>query len=187
MIAGYRFVERFSPASGDAWARYIAWSGYAHLAEVVGLDCMLNPPLLCEYEAADWPHVVFGEHLFGCFGDIEFARRRVQDRFEPVRHQLLALAREPAEHELQHAQLQDFRFLGFDLIEEATGISALANCTGFARAFTPQDLSACGLVTSASRAYAIRSALATCYPDENHADCAVWAVWRFEPGLEQQG
>jgi hypothetical protein len=50
--------------------------------------------------------------------------------------------------------------MGFDLIDEASSISALTNCGGFARAFENSELSGAGLVPAASRAYEIQRALA---------------------------
>ena len=80
--------------------------------------------------------------------------------------------------------------MGFELIEEATSISALTNCGGFEGAFVPRDLTECGLVYTASRAYEIRQTLLALYPNDPHADCVVWAVWRCEtaqPAAESLG
>jgi hypothetical protein len=176
---GYRLVERFSPRSGEGWRRYLEWSGLSHLTEVVGLDASLCPGLVQEYADEDWEHLVFAEHLFACFDGVAYALRRVGDAFDKGRHQVLALAREPALEDAPQ-ELPGFRFMGFDLVDESTSISALTNCSGFEGALAPADLSACGLVVDPRRAHAIREALATLFPEEHHADCAVWAIWRQE-------
>lgn len=177
MEIGYRIVERFTPAH-DGWAKYVDWSGLSHLEEVVGLDCCLCPSVIKTYVADDREHLVFAEHLFACFDDQEYATGRVTDALNVDLHQILALAREPPEEELIALDLACFRFMGFDLIEEATCISALTNCGGFEGVFLPTDLSPQGLVPAAARAYEIRRSLGTLFPNEPHANCAIWAVWR---------
>ena len=96
---------------------------------------------------------------------------------------LLAAAREPTEADADSWHLAGFQFKGCDLIEEWSEVSALTNCGGFEAAFRSADLSPCGLIPRAARAYEIRDALNIHYPDEEHADCAAWAVWRLEHRL----
>lgn len=179
---GFIVVERFGAADVGSWSNYVAFSGLTHLTEIVGLDSSLSPRLLKSYEAEDWNHLAFTEQLFGCFNDLAYALRRSSNDVDPRRHQVLAVAREPTEAEVRGVSLENFMFMGFELIEEATTISALTNCGGFEGAFSASDLSSCGLVPTASRAYEIRGALEALFPEENHAHCAVWAVWRREPG-----
>ena len=177
---GYRVVESFSPDSKESWEKYIQWSGLVHLTEVVGLDCSLSPSVLGKLEDEDWNHLVFGEELGDCLDDLAYLRRRVAGVFDRKRHQILAVAREPSERDVEQAGLLGFRFMGFELIEEASGTSALTNCGGFEGAFDPSDLSKSGLVSSAARAYNIRDALLKLFPKEHHAECTVWALWRLE-------
>jgi hypothetical protein len=181
MIMGYRVVERFSPSSGASWAKYIAGSGLSGLTEVVGLDASLCPPLLHRHTDQDSAHAVFGGNFIGCFDDLDYALSRLDVAFDPERHQVLAVAREPVEADVMAAELPGFRFKGFELIaDEESAFSALTNCGGFDLAFGPDDLSECGLVRTAARAYEIAESLGELYPDEPHADCTVWALWRQE-------
>ena len=177
---GYTVRERFGPPSGDAWTKYHSWSGLGHLVEVVGLDALLCPNLLPKYEDEDWNHLVFADHEFGIFDDLAYALHRLGGGYDVRRHQLLAVSREPTASEVRGARAEGFRFLGCDLIEKATSISALTNCGGFDGAYEASDVSNCGLVAETSRAYEIRGALRRLYPNENHAHCAVWAIWRRE-------
>jgi hypothetical protein len=176
----YRVAARFSAESGEAWTKFIKWSGLGHLTEIVGLDTMLRPSVFGELVGEDWDHLMFGETIGDCFDDLEFLLRRMSGRFDAGHHQVLALLREPLDHDVQHAVLPGFRFMGFELVEEETSTSALTNCGGFEGAFEGSDLSQAGLVASASQAYRIRDALAKRFPDEPHAQCAVWALWRRE-------
>jgi hypothetical protein len=183
MKVGYRIQERFSPEGGDRWSKYIQWSGLVHLKEVVGLDCLLCPSVLREYVDEDWPHLILLGHIFACFDDVQYALNRIGKVFNDKRHQVLAVAREPAEEQVLAARLSGFRFLGYELIEEATSISALTNCGGFDNAFAPADLSEYGLILTAGHAREIQRSLADLFPNEHHAECAVWAVWRREIAL----
>lgn len=177
---GYRMAERFSPTWGESWVNYIEWSGFVHLTEIVGLDCLLSPAVPDALLDEDWNHVVFGDHLLKCFGDLAYLLHRSASTYDASRHQVLALAREPVEHDLERVHLPGFRFMGFELVDEEDEISALTNCGGFDGAFDRSDISASGLIVSLSRAYAVREALATLFPDHAHSECAVWAVWRLQ-------
>jgi hypothetical protein len=179
MRVGYRIVERFSPWH-DSWASYAKGSGLSHLTEVVGLDCSLCPPVQKEYFGQDDGHLVFEEYISACFRDLEYALSRTQGVFDARYHQVLALAREPTEEDVVTTNLPGCRFKGYELIEDEGSYSALTNCGGFEGAFVPTDLSECGLVSTATRAYEIRRKLVSLYPDDDHANCAVWAVWRWE-------
>jgi hypothetical protein len=71
-----------------------------------------------------------------------------------------------------------FEFWGYDLVEGMTGVSALTNCGGFPDVFDNRELSCKGLLTSHARAMDVQSKLKANYPDEPHANCHVWAIFR---------
>ena len=174
MIVGYRVVDRFDPSHGEGWDEYLEFAGLPHLAEVVGLDALLCPALLREPIDEDWNHLVFGELLRACFDDPGYALARAEPDFEESKHQLLAVAREEA----GPPPLDGFLFMGYELIDECTSISALTNCGGFEGAFVAIDLNESGLLPAADRAYEVQRKLLERFPEEPHADCAVWLVWR---------
>lgn len=178
MQVGYRASARFTPDLGETWSSYVAWSKLPHLEEVVGLDSILNPSLVDDYSAGDWDHLVLVDHLFGCFGDFESLRNRVRDVFDPTLHQWLAVVREPAAEDLARFEEEGFQFAGFELLEDASAISALTNCGGFEGAFTAEDLCPNGLLPDLHRAREVRARLKDLSPEEDHADCVIWAVWR---------
>jgi len=66
------------------------------------------------------------------------------------------------------------------LLEDFTRISALINCGGFDRAFLPKDISEYGLIKEFGKAKQIQSLLADEYPNEEHADCSLWAIWKMK-------
>jgi hypothetical protein len=183
-MIGFRICERFDPGSGQTWINYLKWSGLAHFNEVVGLDCSLCPSVISELSSVDRDHIVYAEHLFAVFDDQRYLLSRC-----PLteRSQLLAVSREASVDDVHAFQPKGFTFKGYDLIEEATCISALTNCGGFERVFSPRELSNEGLIRDHKRAYTVRDLLHNEYPDEPHADCQVWAIWRNEGGYHAVG
>jgi hypothetical protein len=95
---------------------------------------------------------------------------------------VLALLQNPTDDEVRSFSDHRFVFRGFDLIELQTGISALVNCGGFPKAFSSTDLSDCGLLMEHARALSVQKLLRAEYPDEPHADCDAWAIWRMRMG-----
>ena len=74
--------------------------------------------------------------------------------------------------------LTGYEFCGFDLVEEG-GTSALTNCPHcFDEIFTFQDLNNYGLLDSRNEAERLQALLPKQYPDEQHAYCEIYAIWR---------
>jgi hypothetical protein len=71
-----------------------------------------------------------------------------------------------------------FEFLGYDVVDVHGEVSALTNCGGFPDVFSNSELSRKGLLTSFSRAREVQAELRRRYPDEPHADCHLWAIFR---------
>lgn len=82
--------------------------------------------------------------------------------------------------------LDGFEFCGFDLAEggdeyyHCAGTSALTNCgnNSFEKVFTNKDLNKYGLIDSIEKAFKFKKLMPKFYPDEAHAYCAVFAIWR---------
>ncbi|MCB0167310.1 MAG: hypothetical protein KDI79_23980 [Anaerolineae bacterium] len=170
-------VEAFAPDSGQAWQEYIAWSGLTQLTEVVSLDILLCAPVIDELTAEDWNYNVQENYLTDYFHDLDYLLRRV-DTLTSIN--ILAVLLNP-ESDARRLWAEDrFQFLGYDLIERTTGISALTNCGGFDQAFANEDLSPAGLLAAYDDAREVQNLLKTHYPDEPHADCDLWAIWRMD-------
>ena len=71
-----------------------------------------------------------------------------------------------------------FDFAGFELLDVHGDVSALTDCGGFPEVFAGDELNAFGLLSDLARADEVRRGLRTAYPDEPHAHCDVWALWR---------
>ena len=80
--------------------------------------------------------------------------------------------------EVPSFSIQGFEFCGYDLAEAMSEISSLVNCGDFSATFIQSGLNKYGLVSSYSEALELRERLYLTYPDEPHADCAIYAIWR---------
>jgi hypothetical protein len=184
MSVVYSAVKRFDPGCGEAWRKFIDWSGLTQLQEVVSLDLILCPTVFGELTAEDWQHNVQEDFKITLFHDLDHVLRRVagDDRVN-----VLALMQNPFIAEIWSFIDRRFVFRGFDLVELQTGISALVNCGGFDKVFAPTELSGCGLLSDRAKALSVQQSLRAEYPDEHHADCDLWAVWQMQVRPDSSG
>ena len=166
-------VRRFDPAD-PGWEGYVRRSQLTHLREVVSLDHLLCPSVI-ELIDEDWDHNVHSDFETDYFRDVDYLIQRVA---QIPNVQILAIAKEPIAGPTQTLADERFAFMGYDLVERDGGISAITNCGGFRGVFSSSDLNECGLIPDAAKAYQVRDLLAANYPDEHHANCNVWAIWR---------
>ena len=167
-------TEPFGPDDGERWQKYIKWSRLTQLSEVVSLDSSLCPSVLPDVKDDFWPHIVNEDYMLAYFTDLEFLKKQVStvNRFN-----MLCVLRNPVHHD-EKAPMEGFEFIGYDLIEARTGISALNNCGGFPEVFSKGELSPHGLLTDFERAVDVRSTLRSKCPNEPHANCDLWAIFR---------
>lgn len=176
MSIGYGEVERFGPDDGDTWLNYTGCFGAPHLKEIVSLDGSLCPNLVKDLTDEDWQNNLVEEGLIFYFHHLDY----LLSLFDvPSNYQIVAIVKNPNGSET----LDDprFEFIGYDLIEADIegGTSALTNCGGWDKAFADSDLAKYGLVVSFERATQIKQLLLQHYPDDPHALCDLYAVWRI--------
>jgi hypothetical protein len=169
-------IERFDASDGDKWQRYVEWARIPNLVEIVSLDSMLCPRLVRELKVEDWTHIVCENYRLDYFLHLDYLDQRTQ---ATRRRNILGVYRNPTAHIIQSPAPQDFRFLGYDLIEEQTQISALTNCGGFPDVFDNSELNSVGLIEGFDRASEIQRMLAQRHPEEPHAQCVPYAIWRL--------
>lgn len=167
--------RRFGPAQGEKWASYVEWSGLRQLREVVSLDQMLCPTVPAELIAADWEYNVHADYLTSYFHSLEYLERRVAGERDL---NLLTVLQNPTPDDLDSADPPRFTFMGLDVVDVHGDVSALTNCGGFDDVFAKSELSDCGLMREAGRAYQVQRDLRKAYPDDSHTQCDVWAIWR---------
>lgn len=173
----YIATERFG-SSHEGWKRYVDWSGLNHLDEIVSLDGMLCPPILTEIKADYWDHIVNEDFLLGYFVDLDFMLGELKGRASLAELNVLCVYRNPPSEPASPAGEVQWQPLGYDLIDVQSAVSALTNCGGFPLAFDNHELSRQGLIPSHERALAVQDRLKMAYPEERHAQCDVWALFR---------
>jgi hypothetical protein len=174
MIPWFVATEKFDK-SDAAWAKYIAWSGLEQLDEVVSLDASLSPTVLPDITAEYWNHIVNEDFMLHFFTDLDYLRAETASI---LRKNLLCVFRNPLTQPSYAQVPEGFEFVGYDLMEKDSGVSALMNCGGFPKAFSNSELSEKGLLLTYERARTVQDALVREYPSEHHADCHLWAVFR---------
>lgn len=169
-------TERFDSSDGERWQNYCEWARISKLIEVVSLDSMLCPPVLTEIWDEDWPHIVNENFRLSYFYHLDYLKQRVEG---VIRRNVLGLYRNSCVHMAGPPTADDFRWIGYDLIEEQTQISALTNCGGFPDIFSNDELNRFGLIDEFTRASEIQRLLSQCHPEEPHAQCELYAIWRL--------
>jgi hypothetical protein len=167
---------RFDHTDGEKWANYCRWAKIPGLIEVVSLDGILCPHLITEIQNEDWQHIVCEDFRLDYFYDLDYLKRRLQN---VPRRNILGLYRNPVTHIVCAPAPDNFDFVGYDLIEEQTQISALTNCGGFPDVFLNDELNSVGLIEGFNRAREIRRVLSERHPKEHHAQCEMYAIWRL--------
>jgi hypothetical protein len=171
-------TEPFDPLAGDGWGSFIQWSGLNQLTELVSLDSMMCPSLLKEIKPDYWPHIVNESFMLHFFIDLPFLLDEIST--VAVRKNLLCVFRNPSEEPSAPTEIAAFELLGYDLLDTEACASALSNCGGFPDVFGNEELTQHGLIASLKRANEIRTSLRRNHPEEHHADCDVWAIFRLQ-------
>jgi hypothetical protein len=172
----YAARRRFGPDAGERWTDYVAWARLPQLRELVSLDTMLCPAFPEELVSEDWQHNVHADYRITHFRSLDYLRRRTED-VDGLN--LLAILREPSAADLERVSLPGFVFAGFEVLDVHGDVSALTNCGGFDEIFAPEELNPLGLLDERGRAVAVRRRLRAEHPGEHHAECEVWAIWRW--------
>jgi hypothetical protein len=176
----YIAVEPFDPRAGENWTNYVARSGLTQLVEVVSLDSSLCPCVIKELQEEGWKHNVHKDYVIDFFLDLDYLLKRVVDLGSA---NILAAVRNPVEECTNLFPDGRFEFRGYDLI--GSGMSALTNCGGYPLAFRDEELSTSGLLGTLVRARAVQTLLRKHYPDGDHSDCDIWALWKMRAEREE--
>ncbi|WP_217569004.1 hypothetical protein [Mesorhizobium sp. GbtcB19] len=174
----YIATEKFDPSHGSGWEEYVEWSGLAQLTEVVTIDGILCPTALGDIKDSYWPHIVNEDYMLDFFVDLDFLLSELGDAHDL---NVLGVIRRPLA-DVRSLAWGGFAFLGYDLMDKVVGNSALSNCGGFPDVFANSELSNVGLLDDFDRAVEIRDLLHRTYPEERHADCDLWAIFRRQGG-----
>lgn len=149
------------------------------MTELVSVDGTLNEVLVepDRKDAEDWNYIVTDEiYETGFFTSMDYVLRKMHPK---EKFNLLAVVIEPKQ-DCKNVTLNDFEFVGYDLLDKEYGNSALTNCGGFDETFLPSELNPFGLIEDYEKAYDVKSRLLANNPDEHHADTNVIAIWRHK-------
>ena len=167
-MATTRFDQRF-----EGWDAYVKWCNLPHLAEVVSIDshCVLGGNRLTPDERANIaPANEVGPHPV-CFRTLECLEGCLVRITPTVPFNLFCVFREPDEPPV--SPRPSFALLGYDLIEDRTGISAVTNCGRQLSAVVGgADVNAHGLINTLERAKEIQTELLRVYLPDPHANCS---------------
>lgn len=155
-----------------SWDEYIEWSKLTHLTELVSLDGILNGNLVePDYDNPDdWDCIHTVEHMVeryqtGFFTTLDFVLKRSKPR---NKFNLLTVVFEPKQ-DCKDIKIEGYEFIGYELLDQDFGNSALTNCGSFDETFLPTDLNDKGLIDDFAKAYDIKKRLLENNPDEHHA------------------
>lgn len=168
-IATEKFEKR-----DPAWDKYIAWSKLDQLNEVVSLDPGLCPTVLPDIKNEYWSRIVNEDFMLRFFTDPDFLRGEIR---AIQRKNFLCVFRNPSV-DPEPAVPKGFEFVGYDLVDIESTASALTNCGGFPDVFSNNELSEKGLLRTYERAREVQIELHRQHPDDIHANCNLWAIFR---------
>jgi hypothetical protein len=166
-------TQRFTPED-KSWKKYVEWSGLTQLKELVSLDSSLCPTILPKTKAEYWPHIVNKDFMLDFFLDFDFFIEQIKN---VERKNVLCVFRNPQQIPTAPSAA-NFKFVGYDLLEVNGGISALTNCGGFPDVFANTELSEFGLLPELDRAREVQMLLRSLHPNDPHANCDLWAIFR---------
>ena len=173
--------DKSSRKYGRGWDDYIKWSKLTHLTEVISLDSMLNETLVePDYNSADdWSFIhLIGQLQTGFFTNVEYVLRKCEnhDNFN-----LLAVVINPGQ-DCSDILLDDYEFIGYDLLDGMFGVSALTNCRSSINdgPVLPTEVNKYGLIDDYLAAYDIKRRVWENNPEDSHSKTNIIAVWRHK-------
>lgn len=178
MTISYTARNIFNKAD-DGWEKYIEFSGLTQTEEIVSLDCSLNDSVF-KFDSSsekDWEFALTipdNSNFTDCYSNLDYVLSKTKDTKE---FNLLAVCFQPTTS-CNNFAVDNFTFIGYDLLDQSHGNSALTNCGGSPDVFADSELNKFGLVDSYERAVKIQADLFATCPDEYHSDTNLWAIWR---------
>ena len=138
-------------------------SGTPQVKEFVTLDGMLCPDFKFKLEDDDWNYIVMnGEFLTDLYTNpVVFLSRNI----DLTKYNILACIKEPKDNE-RSSLINDYEFIGYDLIDKTLTNSALTNSGGGFEYYSPANINKYGIFTDRDLAYKVRDELVKSYPED---------------------
>lgn len=174
----YAVRETFTETD-EGWEKYIEWSKLCHVTEIAGLDYILNCDLVKpgNQDENDWKKKYIPAHNdTGLYTTPDYVLSKIKTS---GKFNFLAVVIEPTQN-CNEIILENYDFMGYDLLDIYFEISALTNCGGFDESFSTSDINSVGLIDDFENAYNIANKLYENNPEEEHANTNVIGVWRHQ-------
>lgn len=164
----------------EAWSGYVQWSNFNQVSEeLITLDTNLCDPII-EIDLEDeesYKVAALSENSYFtyCYKNLDFVLSNTVNLSEC---NILAVAYNPLK-ECSGYPINNFVFIGYDLMDQSNDTSSLTNCGGFEDVFNNNLLNKHGLINDFATASKINTLLIETHPEEYHADTNIWAVWKM--------
>lgn len=178
----YTARKKFT-CDSENWLDYLKWAKlYTVGKELITLDFGLCEPVIkTDFESESFNEVaVVSENSYFtyCFNSLDFVLSNTASLSE---YNILAVVYNPST-ECSDYNINNFVFVGYDLMDQSNDTSSLTNCGGFEDVFDNNLLNAYGLINDFATALKINTLLIEAHPEEYHADTNVWAIWKMNTG-----
>jgi len=163
------------PKEGLTWEEFKVWNSFTQMEELLSLDQFLNAELkigdreVNGFFSFNEPHTPGG-----LFTSLEHVLEIVGDRES---YNLLAVVKEPSTS-CNDFIVEEFEFVGYDLLDRAYGYSALSNLGSVLCPVDAKDLNEFGLIEDFSDVKELQTQISTIYDGLEQAETYVMAVWR---------
>jgi len=165
--------------SDEGWKKYLEFSGLTQTEEIVSLDCSLNDPIF-KFDSSiekEWEFVLItpdNGNFTDCYSSLDF----VISKCNNLKYfDLLAVCFQPTTS-CNNFIVDNFSFIGYELLDQSHCNSALTNCGGAPDVFANSELNKFGLIDNFDRAKEIQTKLFETCPKEYHSVTNLWAIWR---------
>ena len=171
----YTAHRRFDRSLGDEFTRFVDWTGFQQIDELVSADTVMCPNLVTELLEEDWRYNVHADNHVFWFRDYNYLAKRID--YDPRRHNILSIAEATSKPPV----IPDgFHFCGYDILDSYDSISVLTDCGGFPGVFAPAVVNRYALLDDRKLADDIASKLRLTRPKCDHCrDCSVWSISRL--------
>ena len=161
----------------EGWLGYMDWAKLHTVSkELITLDFSLCEPIIeVDFESENVYNVaVVSKSLYFtyCYNSLDFV---VVNTLNITDCNILAVACNPL-NECRNHPINNFVFVGYDLLDQSNDTSSLTNCGGFEDVFDNDLLNAHGLIDNFATASTLRDRLIEMHPEDHHADTSIWAI-----------
>jgi hypothetical protein len=169
----YCILEHFGPLH-EGWQGYVDWSGLYQIREFCSLDNILAPNLFEPSSEEDWQHVVQEDFMTHLITSRDYALKKYK-AFKNASIFGVIQCDDKVECWRDARDTQ----VGYDLLDEGFGVSSITNCGGWPDVFPNELINEYGLISAYSDAVRIRNDLRAKHPEEPHAKCEIWSVYKI--------